>query len=131
MNNLAIALKDAGVKLPPMNRRIWQWLRDNGAHTLRDVCAELSVTPAAAQATVSVMLREGTLERQARHDAKGKRSNNAYVALGSSYDHGRKPPIVAAIKPPAAGINPEQALGAYTLSELRVLYQYLHKHFKA
>ena len=134
MNNLAIALKDAGVKLPPMNRRIWQWLKDNGAHTLRDICAELGVAKVAAQAVVSVMLREGTLERQERHDSKGKRSNNAYAALGTGYNQGRKPPVVAAIKPQGmspAGVDPEEALGTYTLSELRVLYQYLHKHFRA
>ena len=40
---IKLALAEAGVKPVPQNRRIWQWLKDNGPHTAQQIGAALGL----------------------------------------------------------------------------------------
>ena len=140
MNNVAIALKAAGVKLPSQNQRIWQWLKDNGQHTLRDVASETKIGEATAQAAVTNLIHRGMLKSIKRTDVRGKRLNATYEALGREYELLPRPVkgavsvapqekvAVAAVAAPT--FNPEEFLGDLTLSQLRQVYNYLRGMLK-
>ena len=140
MNNIAIALKAAGVKLPPQGQRIWQWLKDNGPHTLRDVASETKIGEATAQAAVTNMQHRGMLKSIKRTDVRGKRLNSTYEALGRTYEllplkkaaavTPQEKSEVAAIAAPTPVFNPEEFLGNLTLGQIRIVRGYLKGMFK-
>lgn len=151
MNDMAQALKTAGVKIPPQNQRIWQWLKDNGPHSVRDLSVELSIGEATVQAAVSIMLRRKMLERIARHDHKMIRLNNHYGALGRVFEllpepilKRPRPPMMSMPKVEVAAepvslatliqdvvkFNPYEFVETLSIKDARELYAYLGKMFK-
>lgn len=154
MTNMEIALKDAGVKLPPLSQRVWQWLKDNGAHSAVDLAVELKVPLPSVRATLTVMVRRKMLSLIKRTDHKGQRIHNHYGALGREYEllpepakRGAAGRAAAAEKReekmlqlhalassvPAAStpaFSPEQLLANCTLAELRQVHTFLKGMFK-
>jgi hypothetical protein len=63
MNSITTALKTAGVKLPPLNKRVWLWLHDHPDKTSKDVALAIK-TPHSDVATVMTdMLRRKMVTR--------------------------------------------------------------------
>jgi hypothetical protein len=48
MNNMTDALRVAGMTLPPLNKRVWLWLKDHPEKTYKDVANALSISLSAA-----------------------------------------------------------------------------------
>lgn len=42
VSSVKLALQEAGVRTVPQNRRVWQWLKDNGKHTALSVSKALN-----------------------------------------------------------------------------------------
>ena len=61
MNQITQALANAGVKLPPVKYRIWNWLRDHPEKTVTDIEKGLGLAYPPAQALVE-MERGGVLK---------------------------------------------------------------------
>ena len=70
MNALTQALKTAGIKTPSNNQRIWQWLKDNGMHTVDAVSKALGIQKQAAQAAMHDLLVRGMVAKHKRVDAR-------------------------------------------------------------
>ena len=54
MSTISKALKDAGIA-PPVNKRIWQWLKDQGPHTGAEVAVGLNVKGSVSSSMLSQM----------------------------------------------------------------------------
>lgn len=110
MNAMTQALKTAGVKTPSNNQRIWQWLKDNGMHTVDAVSKALGIQKQSAQAAMHDLLVRGMVEKHKRVDARLSPLASNYEALGKEYEllprplEGRKPRAakVEKAKPAAA-----------------------------
>ena len=57
MNQITSALHNAGVKLPPINKRIWLWLHDHPGKTSKEVSVALGVTHANASSQLGNMVK--------------------------------------------------------------------------
>jgi DNA-binding Lrp family transcriptional regulator len=146
MNDMAKALVAAGVKLPSQNQRIWQWLKDNGPHTVKDVASELKIGEATVQAVITVMVQRKMLVKIERVNHLNVRLRNNYEAQGKTFVLLPPPPkrgdagrAAAAAKrmaiPPEVvdtpmSFSPETLLATCTLAELRGVYAFLKGMFK-
>lgn len=111
MNAMTQALKTAGVKTPSNNQRIWQWLKDNGMHTVDAVSKALGIQKQSAQAAMHDLLVRGMVEKHKRVDARLSPLASNYEALGKEYELLPRP--VAAKKAP----KPEKRNTATTALE--------------
>lgn len=147
MTNMEHALAVAGVKLPPQNQRIWQWLKDNGPHTVKDVASELKIGEATVHAAITVMVKRKMMVKIERVNHLNVRLRNTYEAQGKTFvllpppvkrgDAGRAaaaakrvaiPPEV--VDTPVSFFKPEVLLESLTLAQARQVYTYLGRLFK-
>jgi hypothetical protein len=57
MTALSQALQSAGVKLPPLNKRIWLWLHDHPGKTSKEVSVTLGIPTATASSILGIMVK--------------------------------------------------------------------------
>lgn len=154
MTQMTQALKDAGVALPPMNRRIWQWLYDkHGGYTSAEPATALNLPPNTVAAILADMdtrgmVRAGASTRMTK--TKQGRRPKEWFAVGNKFEllpvkQEFKVPTLAQMRKqslgpvpatvptttsqpaaPAPAINVEDGM---TLAEARALYLRLHKIF--
>ena len=104
MNAIQHAMKEAGMRLPPLNKRIWLWLKDHPAKTYTEVAAALGEPPLSVSGQLSVLQKRGMVT--VRKDislkvcANGKNPPiSRYSTVGASYE---LQPMPAKLKPPKA-----------------------------
>ena len=145
MNDITQALKTAGVKLPSQKQRIWQYLKDFGAHGVKDIAAEVKIGEPTVQATLTVMVRRKMLRKIERKDHRGVRIPNHYEVLGKQFVLLPEPPKQGAKKvpvflpdeatpavavPAVPTFSPEKLLADCTLMQMHQVYDFLKRWFK-
>ena len=145
MNAMTEALVVAGVKLPVVKKRIWQWLKDNGPHSTLDLASALNVSQTNISAEITVMVRRKMLRKIERKNHELKALPNHYEALGRVYellpepkDKGKAkvrvsdtpPSEVVGIVHDVPKFSPEKLLQDCTLAELREVQKFLGRLFK-
>ncbi len=73
------ALKIAGVERHPLNRRVWQWLKDNGKHTAVQVGLAMNEAPNNVSAQLTNLYDRGMVIKSKELD-KSKGKNGHLVA---------------------------------------------------
>ena len=63
MNTITAALKNAGVAVPPLSKRIWLWLKDHPNKTSREICTALNAPHSQVATLTNQMLKRGMLEK--------------------------------------------------------------------
>ena len=139
MTNMEHALVAAGVKVPSQKQRIWTWLKDNGAHSTKDLASELKIGEPTVQAAITDLVHRKMLRTIERTDHKGTRILNHYEALGRAFEliplpkkgaaaAKRVPPEV--VDTPAPSFSPEKCVEHLTLIQAKQVYQFLGRMFK-
>lgn len=72
MNAITQALQTAGVKLPPLNKRIWLWLHDHPGKTSREVAVALGISHANAASTLAIMAKRKMVTAQAEQNFRNQ-----------------------------------------------------------
>ena len=84
MTTLPKALKEAGIAIP-VNRRIWQWLKDQGPHTSTEVAAALNITNASASSILSQLANRKMVTEDKRVSRLARRPVTYYGAIGKTF----------------------------------------------
>jgi hypothetical protein len=63
MNTITAALKNAGVPVPPLAKRIWLWLKDHPNKTSREVSTALNAVHSQVATLTNQMYKRGMLEK--------------------------------------------------------------------
>ena len=66
MNAITSALQVAGVKLPPLNKRVWLWLNDHPGKTSKEVATAIGATHASVSSTLGNMVKRGMCHEELR-----------------------------------------------------------------
>lgn len=72
MATIVKKLKDAGVRIPTVNQRVWQWVFDNGAHGANAVADTLKIPRNNASSTLGNLCDRGMMTRKLEKDQTGK-----------------------------------------------------------
>lgn len=156
MDQMTTAFQQAGIQVPPVNQRIWQWLRDkNGAYTAKEIQIALKIVSSGSVGSALYdLLGRGMVDKQpAQRRYASAQLQYAWVALGTTFElQPVKPefrrksakeikrisapvkadavivqgPTPVAVAAPAPTINIEDGM---SFSEVRALYDRLHKIF--
>lgn len=72
MATIVRQLKEAGVKVPPVIQRVWQWLKDNGRHTSTEIAAAINLPANNVSSVLGNLCDRGMVSRAKEHSiAKG------------------------------------------------------------
>lgn len=67
-------LKKAGVSIPPLIQRVWQWVHDNGPHGSKAIASALSNTISNVSGALTLLLDRGMVTRREEYDrSRGRR----------------------------------------------------------
>ena len=133
MNDMTTALKAAGVKLPSLKRRIWNYLKEHPTVPASRVAEEMLQPLPNIQKTLSIMKKHGCITGEAYR--MGRKTYLCYSVVGDTYACER-PVVIKAIdikpdeKAAAASVtiggwNAAQFCTNLTLGELLALRTYL------
>lgn len=144
MNAIAHAMKQAGVPMPPLTKRVWLWLHDHPGKTSKDIGIALGAKHSDV-ATVMDSLYKRTMVARAK-DKVGRTAAGSpkevfvWSTVGKSYELLPMPKKVA--RAPVVGVLPAKPpvvpaetttridLESMTLRELRALYIQLKEIFQ-
>jgi len=139
MNDVSVALKTAGVKLPTLKKRIWLWLKDHPDKTYREIAHALNVRKTDCATQLGVMENRGMLSR-----VKGTLRHSSASAWSVVFDeYELLPPRARALNPldrpistqlirPQPVVAPGKIdVSSLKLSEARALYVELKKYFES
>lgn len=154
MNAITLALKTAGVKVPPVSERIWRLVKDHPGLSARQVIDKLSLKEASCSSILHQLTARGMLETKSisvmrRIPAGGtapRRVKTFYVnpRMGGEYELLPLPKKDAKVTQlsvakrecvaPATPVTCETKTGApdidhLTLAQARELYKVLHQLF--
>ena len=159
MNAISTALKDAGVKLPPLNKRVWLWLHDHPGKTAKEIAVALNAKYSDTATQLNSMNNRGMVERVEtvkQQRGQGERSRAyVYTTKGNRYElrplkkvqkvkADTRPfvvvpnPIFTTVPSAAPGVTTTAAppttkgfdIEACTLRELRAMYVQLKELFE-
>lgn len=87
------ALKEAGVALPPLTKRIWLWLKDHPAQTYKSVSAALGESESAVSSTLTGLVKRGmlTTTQDTVRGSMGVRGITRYTVKHKEYELLPKP----------------------------------------
>lgn len=141
MNEIATALKSAGVKPPPLNKRVWLWLHDHADKSSKEIALAINAKHSDVATQLTAMHKRGMVDKQiryARPHGKGERYEllpyKKQVAairaeiIDKSKDPGLGGPVAAPVPAPPA--IKDFDMEACTLRELRALYVQLKELFE-
>lgn len=144
MNAMTEALVVAGVKVPTVRVRIFNWLKDHPEKTAEDIQKGLGLEYAPAQAIRNLEL-EGAIKAYSDKGRNGYHIKRYSVAVkvlsvtdtGRALAKARKPAAKAEIVPavvpvvhaPAPEWTPAQVVDPLTLPQAKAVYAYLHQFF--
>jgi len=137
------ALKKAGVETPTNTRRIWQWLKDQGAHDYKQVARALNIPESNASSVLSALEKRDIVKRIQEYDSKGKKIAARYEAKGLYFElkplpskkpaaNGSAVPVptpVTVNAPMRLVFNAKTFVQDLTLRELEQVYQYTKRFF--
>lgn len=87
MNAISTALKDAGVKLPPLNKRIWLWLHDHkGGKTSKAIAAAISARHSDVATQLNAMYKRGMVAKSVPPNPRAGRSVWEWETLGYQFE---------------------------------------------
>ena len=149
MASVISQLKNAGVRVPPLNQRVWNWLKDNGEHTTREISAAIKVSLSSVSSTCTTMRDRDMLLSKSEHSKASNRNllyyrvspkMRSYVLLPISLAgkaRVKRGQATPAIKPPevlSAPAKPQfdakTALDNLTAREAHSLFQEMKKIFE-
>ena len=81
MTTLPKALKDSGI-VPPVIQRVWQWIKDNGAHDTNAVAVALGIKHNTASSTLGILVDRGMATRKKEMDQSTNNLRFVYTASG-------------------------------------------------
>ena len=84
MNNVSAAFAEAGLTIP-LNRRVWQWLKDNGPHTNNQVAAVFNQARANTSSCLSTMAMRGMVSETKEKSVGSQRMVSRYAAVGKVF----------------------------------------------
>lgn len=119
MNDISLAMKAAGIKVPVQKERIWRLLKDEGDMTVTRIASKLAMPEPSTQAAITDMQQRKMVGRKERKSAQGVRLNNEYFAIGKTYE------LLPRVKAGAAGRavankKPTETVAAAPLAEFNV-----------
>jgi transcription initiation factor IIE alpha subunit len=82
---MARALRKAGGGVP-VNRRIWDWLKEKGPHTGSEVSSALNIPLAASSSIISQMKARGMVRVETKHSEHLGRNVGYYAASGRVFE---------------------------------------------
>jgi hypothetical protein len=83
--SMSRALRKAGGGVP-VNRRIWEWLKDKGPHTGSEVSVALNIPLAASSSIISQMKARSMVRVETKHSEHLGRNVGYYAAVGRSFE---------------------------------------------
>ena len=148
MNTITHAFKASGVKLPPLNKRVWLWLHDHPGKTAKEVAVAIGAKQGDVSSTLGNMVKRRMVVR-----GQGRRRPGApgwvsyYTTCINVFELLPMPrakatpvspqlplPLVEQPKPavtlPPVPKSVMSVLEGYTLRELRVIRDALNKLFE-
>ncbi len=84
MTTLPKAIKEAGISIP-VNRRIWQWLKDQGPHTGSEIAKGLNISTASASSMLSQMADRKMVSEDKKVSQHLGRAVTYYGAIGKTF----------------------------------------------
>ena len=140
MNDITAALKTAGVKLPPLRRRVWNWLHDHPNHNSREVATAIHAKYSEVATQVSDMVNRGMLKSEQTY-TNHRRNPMIYRTAIKDYEllpkgkvSGAKwepTPFTPVVDPFSKLPKPKIDVHALPLREARELYAALKEYFGA
>ncbi len=85
MNNISIAMKEAGLRLPALNKRVWAWIKDHPNTSVINVSTGINVPRADVSSSASLMTKRNMLTR-VRHISNKGQSFYTYQVVGSEFE---------------------------------------------
>ena len=148
MNTITHAFKASGIKLPPLNKRVWLWLHDHPGKTAKEVAVAIGAKQGDVSSTMGNMVKRKMVRREEqmrRGDATYRYTTcireyellpmpSVKVAKQSPFSPQLPLPLVEQPKPavmlPPVPKPVMSVLENYTLKELRVIRDALNKLFE-
>lgn len=86
-NQIELAIKKAGMKIPPLNKRIWLWLKDHPCKTAREISVALGAPFGQVSTRLVKMKDRKMVDGRSDHARKPVRGRYVleYIALGTEY----------------------------------------------
>lgn len=146
-NQMTVALKEAGVKLPTQQEQLWRIVKDQPGSTYKEIAGRARhLNPSSISSQLNQMVARGMMYTKLcdRTGRKGNTEARRYFTDQDTYaslPFTKKPAVVrdprpAALTPPPTGYEPIAAkpahhidLDSMTVAQARGLYQQLHKMF--
>lgn len=128
MNDMTIALTQAGVKLPTGRQRIWNWLKDHPHKTARDVLVALKLPAGTVSGALSKLESGGFVVANHEPVRPGGRVTAHYSVSSTEYSARARVHIPAPKPTPPApkAFDPEKLLGDCTIRQLRDVQKWLN-----
>jgi hypothetical protein len=152
MNAIAMAMKDAGVVIPPLIKRVWLWIKDHPESTYKEVANALGEKPNNVSSTLGILVLRGMANNK-KHLNRNGVYTNYYSAVGYAYELLPLPkkikqelpeatvatsyvvpkvtttPLVGTYDSIPKPFNPEEFTDNLTMSQARSVYTYLKGMF--
>ncbi len=151
MNAVALAFKEASIAVPPLNKRIWLWLKDHPHKTAAELGVVFSGDNSLSGAMYDLYVRNMATRMSVPNgrSSRGPRTCFAYSALGKSFEllpvkrlptlnakhQAAKPPVITLVPVPAPApverVKPtgEISIDTLTIKQARALYDELRVIF--
>lgn len=129
MNDMTIALTQAGVKLPTGRQRIWNWLKDHPHKTARDVIVALKLHAGTVSGALSKLESGGFVVAKQEPVRPGGRVTAHYSVSSTEYSARArvcKPLQTPSLNSTPKAFDPEKLLGDCTIRQLRDVQKWLN-----
>jgi len=132
MTDMQTALKAAGLKKTPLNRRVWQMLKDSkNAHTCGELTHILHESSNLVSQSLLDLYKRRMVTREKRFNKHSRAAVYEYTANGSVYE------LLSKKNPESSSLQSEPIVlpanridvNTLTLQEARALYKQLKEYF--
>jgi len=138
MNAISTAMKEAGVRLPPLNKRVWVWLHDHkGGKTSKEIAIAIAARHPDVATVLGNMHKRGMVARSQRASRVypgGRSTVWEWETLGGQFELAPLIKKNAKPLPPVANVPtvlPNAVdIEALTIREARALYNQLKEYFQ-
>lgn len=135
MNTITTALKEGGIKLPPLNKRVWLWLHDHKGKTAREIADALGVELGDVSSTLGAMAKRNMVSGTKEYKQGSNTQVTRYATIGRVFELKPMPKAVPTPDPapedvtPPAPVAPASLLDTLSVKEAHALYLELKKMF--
>lgn len=138
-NQMTVALKEAGVKLPSQQEQLWRIVKDQPGSTAKEIATRAKhINLSSTSSQLYQMVARGMLyTKPGNLGPNGGRANRYFTDMDTytSLPYNKKPAVVRGLRPaaltppPAPSAAPGFDLDSMTVAQARALYRQLHKMF--